>query len=205
MIGSEQLWKRGITLGCAIALAGLAIGGLTGCADDNEEGPRSVTSIASVNDNIPLAADVYNFGPDKEIGGGDDYVPEDYLKLVVSSRPHDPALTLNPDRAFGTVRFTRYSLDFATNDFGDNGTVELTDFVDYPMNLVVPIGSEGVGYVLAVPGSWKTENDFGPLYSGGSYFTTATLTLYGEEETSHDEIELSTGVVIGFSNYADQN
>jgi hypothetical protein len=205
MIGSELLWKRGISLSAALALAVLAIGGLAGCADDNEEGPRSITAIASVNDNLPVAADVYNLGQDKELGGGDDYVPEDYLKVVVTSRPHDPALTLNPDRAFGTVRFTSYSLDFATNDFGDNGTIELTDFVDYPMNLVVPINGEGTGYVLAVPGSWKLENDFGPLYEGGSYFTTATLTIRGEEETSHDPIELSTGVVIGFSNYADQN
>jgi len=205
MIGSEKLWKRGITLAVAVAVAGLAIAGLVGCAGDDEEGPRSITSIVSVNDNLPLAADVYNFGADKEQGGGDDFVPEDYLKVVVTSRPHDPALTLHPDRAFGTVRFTRYSLDFATNDFGDNGTVELTDFIDYPMNLVVPINSEGTGYVLAVPGSWKTEGDFEDLLFGGSFFTTATLTLYGEEETSHDDIVLTTGVVIGISNYADEN
>jgi hypothetical protein len=106
----------------------------------------------------------------------------DYLEIVVTSRPHDPALTLNPDRAFGTVRFTRYSLDFATNDFGDNGTVELTDFIDYPMNLVVPINSEGTGFVLAVPGAWKSAGDFADLKFSGSYFTTATLTLYGEKK-----------------------
>jgi hypothetical protein len=204
MIGSEQLWKRGITLAAAVALAGFATFGLAGCAGDDEEGARSITSIASINDNLPLAADVYNNGADKKLGGGDDYIPEDYIKLVVKSRPHDPALTLRPDRAFGTVRFHTYSLDFATNDFNNNGTVELTDFINYPMNLVVPINSEGTGFVLAVPGSWKTQNDLLPLFADGSYFTTATITLIGEEETSHEEVVLTGGLVVGISNYADQ-
>jgi hypothetical protein len=203
MIGSEQLWKRGITRVAVLALAGLAIG-LVGCADDDEEGPRSITSIVSVNDNLPLASDVYNYGSDLS-DPTDDFVPEDYLKLVIKSRPHDPALTLDPDRAFGTVRFTRYTLDFATNDFNDNGSTELIDLVDYPMNLVVPIDGEGTGFVLAVPGAWKTENDLAPLLFGGSYLTTATLTLYGEEETSGEEVELGAGVVIGISNYADED
>ena len=91
MIGSEQLWKRGITLATTVALAGLAIGGFVGCADDDEENPRSVTSIVSVNDNLPLAADVYNLGSDKQFGGGDDYVPEDYLpEQLVGTKLYTP-------------------------------------------------------------------------------------------------------------------
>ncbi|MDZ4805800.1 MAG: hypothetical protein SGI90_13150 [Candidatus Eisenbacteria bacterium] len=203
MIRSEMLWKRGITSTVAKALCALAVGGFVGCAGDDDEGARSITSIVSLNDNLPVASDVYDRGQNKT-DPNDDFVPEDYLKIVVTSRPHDPALTLRPDRAFGTVRFTRYSLDFERNDLGGNGVDDLTDFVNYPMNLVVPINGEGTGYVLAIPAAWKLEDEILPLRAGGSFLTTATLTIYGEEETSHEQIQLSGGVVVGIANYQDK-
>lgn len=204
MIRSEKLWKRGIQITVAAALCLPIVGGLAGCAGDDDEIPRSVTSIVSLNDNLPLASDVYDLGTDTE-DPIDDFIPEDYLRIVVKSRPSDPALTLNPDRAFGTVRFTRYSIDFAENDLGGNGVDDLTDFVDYPMTLVVPINGEGAVSVLAIPGAWKVEDELRPIRFGGSFQTTATITIYGEEETSHESVTLTGGVVIGISNYADRN
>ena len=204
MIRSEMLWKRGITSTVALAFGALALGGFVGCADDNEEGARSITSIVSLNDNLPIASDVYDLGQNKT-DPSDDFIPEDYLKIVVKSRPHDPALTLNPDRAFGTVRFSRYSLDFVQNDLGGNGINDLTDFVDYPMNLVVPINGEGTAFVLALPAAWKLEDELAPLRFSGSFQTTATITIYGIEETSHEEITLVGGIVIGIANYADKS
>jgi len=204
MIRFERLWKRGIRITVAVALSALLVGGLAGCAGDDDEIPRSVTSIVSLNDNLPIASDVYDLGANKT-DPIDDFIPEDYLKIVVTSRPSDPALTLRPDRAFGTVRFNRYTLDFAKNDLGGNGVDDLTDFVDYPMNLVVPINGEGTAYVLALPAAWKIEDELAPLVNSGSFQTTATITIYGVEETSHEEVALTGGIVIGIANYADKS
>lgn len=187
-----------LTVGLGVA----AVAGFTGCADDDEKGARSITSIFSLNDNLPLASDVYHQGQNKT-DPSDDYIPEDYLKVQVTSRPHDDALSLDPGKPFGTVRFHTYSLDFADNDLDGDGVDDLTDFINFPMNLVVPIGQIGTAYVLAVPAAWKTQNALAPLYSGGAYFTTATLTMTGTEETSNETITLAGAVVIGFANYAD--
>lgn len=194
---------RWMATALTVGLGTLAVAGFTGCAGDDEEGPRSITSIFSLNDNLPLASDVYNLGPNKT-DPVDDFVPEDYLKIQVTSRPHDDALSLDPGKPFGTVRFHTYTLDYADNDLDGDGTPELVDFVDYPMNIVVPIGQIGTGYVLAVPAAWKTENALGPLLFGGAYFTTATITMEGVEETSNEKVTLSGALVIGFSNYADE-
>ena len=205
MIGIQELWKRGsVTLLTGAVVVG-SLTGVIGCADDNEEAPRSVTSLVAINNNEPLQADLYNLGANKT-DPIDDFVPEDLIRLDVTSRPSDPALTLDPNRAFGTVRFTRYTIDFAQNDLNGNGTDDVHDLVDYPMNLVVPIGQIGTGYVLAFPSGWKTEGDLLEIQGTlTTYFTTATITLHGEEETSHDPVELHGGFVVGVGDYADKS
>ena len=35
-------------------------------------------------------------------------------------------------------------------------------------------------------------------------FTSAKLTFYGEEQTSHDKVVLETALIVGFSDYADK-
>ncbi len=194
--------RKGLGAILVLGLATTVALGLAGCAGDDDEGTRNIVQVASVNNNLPLLSDLYNYGSDKE-DPADDYIPIDYVVIQFQSRAHDPALSLRPDRAFGSVTFTRYTLDFSKNDLDGNGTVDVED-LDLPMNALVPAGGLGSGAILAVPAGWKTRGALlGALVSGGEYVTDATITLYGEEETSHDKIVLKAGLVVGFADYAD--
>jgi hypothetical protein len=207
-MNSSRWGQRGI--GPVVVAALIAAGlGLAGCAKDDDENPRSVVQIYSVNNNLPLQSDLYNLGANKEPDAPeDDFIPIDYIPVQFISRPHDPALTMDPDQAFGTVTFTKYTMDFADNDLDDDGTDDVHDLVDYPMNAIVPIGGIGNSAILAVPAGWKVDPNGAlvvALMTGEEFVTTAHITFYGEEETSHDAVELSSGIVIGFADYADEN
>lgn len=201
-------WSRhgkGWRLAAVLVLGVLVVTSLPGCAGKDEEGPRSIAQLVSVNNNMPLQSDFYNNGNDKKPGTVDDFIPEDVVRLEITSRPHDDALTLEPGKPFGSITFHHYTLDYQDNDLNHNGTEDLTDFVNYPMNLVVPSKGTGIGFVLAVPGGWKTQGDLWDAYINlETYFTVANLTLYGVEETSHQPVTLQASFVIGFSDYADQ-
>lgn len=202
-------WSRhgkGWRLTAVLALGVLLVLSAPGCAGKDEEGGRSIPQLVSVNNNVPLQSDLYDNGPDKKPNTADDVgVPEDLVRLEITSRPHDPALTLMPGRPFGTVTFNRYTLDFSDNDLDDDGSDDLHDFVNFPMYLVVPINGVGIGSFLAVPASWKTQGAlYSALVNSFSYTTTVSITLYGEEETSHDKVELHTAMVVSFADYSDQ-
>ena len=98
--------RRGMSATLVLGLAAAGALGLTGCAGDDDEGTRNIVQVASVNNNLPLLSDLYNYGSDKE-DPTDDYIPIDYVVIQLQSRSDDPALTLRPDRAFGTVTFSR--------------------------------------------------------------------------------------------------
>jgi hypothetical protein len=192
--------------GLSVALILAACVGLAGCAHDDDDSPRSVVQVYSINNNLPLQSDLYNLGPDKEPEAVEDnFIPIDYVPVQFISRPHDPALTMDPNRPFGTVRFTEYSIDFEDNDLDDDGVDDVRD-VRYPMNVVVPIGGIANTAILAVPAGWKSEGAlFMALITGAEYITTAHITFYGEEETSGDAIVVDAGLVVGFSDYGDAN
>lgn len=197
--------RKGMSAILVLGLVAAGSLGLTGCAGDDDAGTRNIVQITSVNGNLPLLSDLYNLGQDKEPDKTeDDFIPVDYIPVQFESRAHDPALTLRPDRAFGTVTFSRYTIDFTKNDLDGNGSEDIFD-LDLPMNAIVPAGGLGTAAVLAVPASWKqTGALLHALQTNGEYYTDAKLTVYGEEETSHDKITLSAGFVVAFADYADQ-
>ena len=200
--------RRGVERALPVALILAGFVGFAGCAHDDDESPRSVVQVFSINNNLPLLSDLYNLGADKEPGATeDDFIPIDFVTVQFISRPHDPALTMNPDRPFGTVRFTEYTIDFDDNDLDDDGSDDLFDSpARLPMNVIVPVGGIASTAVLAVPGGWKTQGALlGALISGGEYVTSARITFYGEEETSHDPIVLDAGIVISFADYGDES
>lgn len=194
--------RRGILSAATAVLALAGLLGLAGCAGDDGATPRSVVQLVGLNDNLPLPSDVYNLGSDLE-KPDDDFIPIDYVTVRISSRPSDPALTMEPRSSFGTVRFDHYTLDFADNDLDDDGADDIEDLAG-PMNLVVPINSEAEGAVLAVMGGWKGRSPLADLRMGGEYLTTASFTFFGLEETSRTPIQLEGGLLVSFADYADK-
>lgn len=189
----------------ALVIGTLAITAvLPGCAGDDDELNRNNIQIAEVNLNLPLLSDLYNNGADLE-KVDDDFIPIDYIPIKFLSRPADPALTLNPNQAFGRVLIHTYSVDFEDNDFNNDGVNDVNDIVDAPMNALVPANGEVTASVLIVPGGVKTINHLRTLLlSGGEVITNASISFKGEEQTSHSPVSLSAGLVVGFADYADK-
>lgn len=193
-------WARAGRL--TIAFGGILAASLVGCAGDNGALPRNNVQIEEVNNNSPLFADVYNNGPDLT-KFTDDYIPTDAIPIKFVSNPADDALSLDPRKAFGTVQFTRYTVDFKVNDLDGDSTPDVND-IDAPMNVLVPAIGEALTAVLIVPAGVKGVGFLSTLKSGGEVFTSATLTFYGEELTSHNKVVLTTALIVGFANYADK-
>lgn len=201
MMRSRSVRSRILSATTAL-LALVTLFALAGCASDDGALPRSVVHLVSLNENLPLSSDVYNLGADKE-KPDDDFIPIDYVEVTVSSRPADPALTMNPGLAFGTVRFDHYSLTWSDLDLNDDGTNDLENLAG-PMNLLVPINGTAQGAVLAVPGGWKQKAPLSLLVMGGEYRSNASIILYGEEETSHIKVSLNAGLMVSFADFADE-
>ena len=146
-------WARAgrLTVACGLFLAT----GLVGCAGDNGDLARNFVQVASVNDNAPLFADVYNNGQNTAVDfTKDDYIPADAIAVTFTSQTADGSLTMDPAKPFGTVQFTRYTVDFKDNDLNHDGQNDVND-IDGPMNLVVPVDGEATGGVLVVPAGVK--------------------------------------------------
>lgn len=191
----------------ALVIGTLAVTALLpGCAGDDGALNRNVVQIAEVNQNVPLLSDLYDNGLNKDPEKTeDDFIPIDYIPVLFVSHRADPALTLDPNGAFGTVLISSYSVDFEENDFNNDGVDDVNDIVDAPMNALVPAGSEATATILIVPGGVKTINYMRTLLlTGAEKITNATITFKGEEQTSHSKVTLSTGLVVGFADYADK-
>ena len=151
-----------------------------------------------MNNNGPLFADVYNNGSDLE-KLEDDFIPTDAIPITFTSKTADGALTMDPRKPFGTVQFTRYTVDFEENDLNNDGQDDVND-IDGPMNMVVPVDGQATGAVLVVPAGVKGVGYLASLHvAGGESFTSAKLVFYGEEQTSHDKIVLETALIVGFA------
>lgn len=196
-------WARAgrLTVACGLFLAA----GMVGCAGDNGDLSRNFVQVAALNNNGPLFADVYNNGNNADVDHPeDDYIPADAVAVTFMSHTADGTLTMDPTKPFGTVQFTRYTVDFKNNDLNGDGHSDVND-IDGPMNLVVPVDGQATGAVLVVPAGVKGTGYLASLHiAGGEAFTEAKLTFYGEEQTSHDKVVLESALIVGFADYADK-
>lgn len=203
-----------------VVVAVVVIGsGLIGCTEDGVDA-RNVVQVYSVNDNLPLLSDVYNYGANSDTSASnDDFVPVDIVEVTFTSRVHDTSLqTVKPGGPFGSVAFTSYDVRYgdgsnpAGADLDGDGTVDLANF-SAPMNAVVPTGGAAQGYILLVSGGDKIVapiSCLGPLAGAGCASVTtvefgvnALVTFHGTEETSGDDVTLERGVLIRISQFGD--
>ena len=180
---------------------------------------RNIIDIFSINENLPLLSDVYNFGANSDTAASeDDFIPVDIIEVTFVSRVHDDALsTVDPGGPFGSVTFHTYEVQYGTGtggaDLDGNGVIDLANFVA-PMNAIVPTGGAGRGYVLLVSGGAKVVEPLsclGPVGGGGcgaitdvEYGVNALVTFHGTEETSGEEITVSRGILIRISQFGDE-
>ena len=199
--------RFGIILGTALLAAGLA-----GCTPDQDA--RNIVEVFSINDNLPLLSDVYNYGS-KPTDSTDDFIPSDIIEVTFISRPHDDDSNITPGGPFGTVTITSYDVIYGPSngtgaDLDGDGSVDLANFTAN-MNAVVPTGGSAAAAILIVSGAAKSVPPIACLGPAGGGCTTNTnefavnvlVVFHGTEETSEADITFQTGMLVRLANYAD--
>jgi|GEM_PF-973381 len=196
-----------------VILSAVLLGaGLAGCTPD--QNARNIVEVYSINENLPLLSDVYNFGKNTT-SATDDFIPSDIVEVTFISRPHDGINNIRPGDPFGTVTITSYEVIYGpTNgtgaDLDGDGTVDLANFTAY-MNAVVPTDGSASSAVLIVSGAAKSIPPIACLGPAGGGCTTVTneftvnvtIVFHGVEETSEADITFQTGMLVRIGQYTD--
>jgi hypothetical protein len=166
-----------------------------GCSDDSA--PRSSITLESINDGEILDCDLHNNGDDGAYGTDDDFIREDQVSIVLSNRPHDPALTIRAGGPFGAVLFHRYEVRFR----GDETLMPLFG----AMHLWVDSGSSAQGEIVLVPASYKTVPPLSTIFQMGEEIRLeADIKLIGEEQDSGEEITVTGTLPIDCADWVDE-
>jgi len=200
--------KRHARFGIVLSAVLLGVG-LAGCTPDQDT--RNIVEVFSINDNLPLLSDVYNFGKNLT-SSTDDFIPSDIVEVTFVSRAHDNISDPGP---FGTVTMTSYDVIYGPAngtgaDLDGDGTVDLANFTAN-INTLVPTGGSGGAAVLIVSGAQKSVPPIVCLGPAGGGCTTTTneftvnvtVVFHGKEETSDADITCSCGLLVRIGQYAD--
>jgi hypothetical protein len=165
---------------------GLIIGLLSSCNDGSED-TRSVVTVASLNENQPFFSDVLAQGDSVYDKSGvpvtrDDYVTEDWVKVVFYNKPYDPFNTAEPGDPLGEVLVTNYRVEWQRVD----GGTETPNTYNGGTSVLVPSGQLVEGGILLVPFYEKNRaflqelNYLGTL-RGDEVLCVAHLTFWAHE------------------------
>ena len=202
--------KRHVRFGmvlCAVLLGA----GLAGCTPDQDT--RNIVEVFSINDNLPLLSDVYNYGKNLT-DPMDDFIPSDIVEVTFTCRPHDNSSTVEPGGPFGSVTMKSYDVIYgaAGGTGADLDGDSINDISNFSANInaVVPTGGAAAAAVLLVSGAAKSVPPISCLGPAGSCTTTTnefavnvTVIFHGVEETSGADITCQTGLLVRIADYAD--
>ncbi len=191
---SSSLIHRSPTRAAGLIFAGL-FGLLAGAGCSDDEAPRNVVTVTSINANGALNSDIYNNGRDDVPGTLDDFVVEDEVEVRLTSDAHDDALFLFPGMPFGSVVFDRYEVVFESE--------EEIPTVRGALGWRVEANSVFTGSLTIVPYGVKIQPPLSSLVNGGELQATAKITFFGVEQTSKDAVTATAVLPVFFANWGD--
>jgi hypothetical protein len=164
------------------------LAGILAACDDNLEDTRSIVTVASINENAPFFSDVLAQGDSVYDKSGvaitrDDYVVEDWVKIVFYNKAYDPINTSAPGEPYGEVIITNYRIEWERVD--NNGT-DVPNTYYGATSVVIPVGETVEGGILLVPFYEKNRaylqelNYLGPRI-GEEVLCIAHITFYAHE------------------------
>ena len=172
-------------------------------ACDDEDAARSRISIVRIaepgdTDDLsatPLQCDVRDIGPDDEPFTDDDTVVEDVLMITVQNRSASSAFPVDPNGPFGSVVITGYRIDY----HADGESIEP---LEGSLQLVVPSGGEALAAIVVVSAATKARPPLSTLaQTRGEILGSATITLFGHEATSEDDVSAQGSIQIHFADW----
>jgi hypothetical protein len=199
---------RGLRL-AAVAACALPIVLAGGCADD--ESTRSVVTVVSINNNMPLQSDIRDAGEDL-LDPTDDSIMDDVVEVTMSNYPHDSALDLKPGYPFGDVIFTSYKVTFIAENGNGNAPAGFTGtmYLEVPNAQPKPDGYDPpTAYILLVPAGLKAAPPLSdlpdPVNQVYQINCEARVEFYGEETVSKDLVTATATVMVSFADYVDED
>ena len=185
-----------------ITMIALAIGlaALAGCSDNSNGLQSLVCEVSSVNDGAPLISAALNYGNDRVPGGGDDYVPIDFVNVIFRARALNSNMNIPDDGTYSSFIITGYDLVWVSTD--PNAPAELTEnnITGGMASAKVPIDDDAVIAVLVGPLEMKGTTWFQNILDGSasSFTATAQFTFRGHVSSTDHEVLVPAGLMVNF-------
>jgi len=188
-----------------ITMMALAIGlaALTGCSDNSNELQSLVCEVQSVNDGAPLISAALNYGNDRVEGGGDDFVPIDFVMVAFRARALNSNMTIPDDGTYSSFIITGYDLAWASADTNAPANLAYHNINGGVASARVPIDDDAVVTVLVAPMEMKGATWFQNILAGDvpgalPFTATAQITFKGHVSSTDHEVLIPASLMVNF-------
>lgn len=173
-----------------------------GCSEDSNYDQRAVVYVMSINENAPYLSDVLDQGdsvyytppPTNVIKYEDDYVTEDYVKVIFENRPYNGIV--DPRFSLGDFMVTGYDVEFVNLSGGNSPLASFSGST----NILVEANSMVEAWVLLVPFSAKNGLGLDTLkYTAYEIMTQARITFRGHEVQTDNETNFPATLTVNFA------
>jgi hypothetical protein len=173
-----------------------------GCSEDTNYDQRAVVYVMSINENAPYLSDVLEQGdsvyytppPDFVIKYVDDYVTEDYVKVIFENRPYNGIV--DPRFSLGDVMVTGYDVEFVNLGGGNAPVASFSGTT----SILVEANSIVEAWVLLVPFSAKNSLALDTLkYTAYEIMAQANITFHGHEVQTENETHFPASLTVNFA------
>ena len=173
-----------------------------GCSEDSNYDQRAVVYVMSINENAPYLSDVLEQGdsvyytppPDFVLKTVDDYVTEDYIKVIFENRPYNGIV--DPRFSLGDFMVTGYDVEFVNLSGGNAPVAPFSGST----SILIESNSIVEAWVLLVPFAAKNALGLDTLkYTAYEIMTQARITFRGHEVQTENEINFPAAVTVNFA------
>ena len=188
-----------------LCVLGIVVAFLVSCDSDGEE-KRSVITVASINENVPVFSDVLEQGDSvyREDGTAvtiDDYIREDYVEVLFYNRPYSALTFTGTGRPYGEYLVTRYRVEWERAGGG-----ELPPVYNGATSISVPTDEYVAGAIVLVPFATKqlvfiNSLNYLGLNAGAEILCIAHITFWGHEVGTGRETMFEASVSVNFADW----
>ncbi len=185
-----------------ITIMALMIGlaALSGCGDNESELQRLVCEVESVNAGVPLISAALNYGSDSSPGGGDDFVPIDFVSVIFRSRALNSSMTIPEDGLYSSFIITGYDLTWTSTDPNAPAELSNSNVTGGMANAQVPIDNDAVVSILVGPLEMKGTTWFQAILNGSApaFSASAQFIFKGHVSGTDHEVNVPAGLMVNF-------
>jgi len=176
----------------------MGLAALTGCSDNSNELQSLVCEVESVNEGAPLIMAALNLGTDGAPGGGDDFVPIDYVPVVFRARGGNSNVSIPEGGTYSSFIITSYDLAWTSNDQSVQSALSVFNITDGMASAQVQIDNDSVVAVLVGPMEMKAADLFQDILNLAEppFTARANFTFKGHVSGTDHEVSIPAGLMV---------